>query len=246
MNERDKYIFGKPIDIGLTKIRFMTYLEYLDHYYELSVISFNVLHLYYHYKKQFDAMILNQKDKDEVYSSLEEMKKLTLFEIVADDDSIKESYKKILRLLLEDENCIDEIFKDEQLFMNVRYLIMDMQALKEDEVNENEEIQSYIDADRELKSQEAEKQSFIDIASSIAANSGFRYEEIADMTVLQVYSTYYRIGALKSFDATTLFATVSDKVKIESWSKHINLFENEKAGMKLSEFNKKYGNLFGR
>jgi len=64
------------------------------------------------------------------------------------------------------------------------------------------------------------------------------------MTVLQIYSTYYRIGAMKSYDTTTLFATVSGDVQIDQWNRNIDLFEKQTAGMKASEFNKNFGGLF--
>jgi hypothetical protein len=63
------------------------------------------------------------------------------------------------------------------------------------------------------------------------------------MTVLQLYSVFYRLGAFKNYETTTLFATVSGDVKIESWSKKIDMYERETSRIKKQDFDKKYGSL---
>ncbi|MEH6944818.1 hypothetical protein [Bacillus sp. JJ722] len=57
--------------------------------------------------------------------------------------------------------------------------------------------------------------------------------------------TYYRIGHIKNYDTSTLFATVSPpKLKIDSWSKHIDIFADEKHFITKEEFNKNTGSAF--
>jgi len=65
------------------------------------------------------------------------------------------------------------------------------------------------------------------------------------MTVLQVFATYYRIAAMKNFDASVTLATIptDKKHEIESWAKSIDLFETQRSGMNMKEFNKQFGSL---
>lgn len=242
--DKDFFIFGEPIDTELGLVRFLTYREYIRNLAELSLMSMNTLHIYYYYRKQYEKAF--QLDNPEVIEFLKNIKEVKLIEIVLSDRMMLDNYIKIFKLVI--DNCNDEtlnkIFSNEETFMKIRSLILDMQMLNESEVSPNEEIQSFIDASREVKQQDSEKQTYSDILSTIVVGSGVDYDTIMKWNVLRVYSTYYRISAFKNSDLTALFATVSDKVKFETWQKHIDLFEKEKSGMKMSEFNKKYGGLF--
>ena len=140
--------------------------------------------------------------------------------------------------------ALELIFTNEEMFIAFRQLILDMQMLVEDEVAEDPKVQSFIEKSMRVKQRNAPPQTIFDITSSLVVGAGLSYEEISKMTVLQIYSTYYRIGAMKSYDTTTLFATVSGDVQIDQWNRNIDLFEKQTAGMKASEFNKNFGGLF--
>ncbi|MEK4025514.1 hypothetical protein [Sporosarcina sp. FSL W7-1283] len=136
------------------------------------------------------------------------------------------------------------IFNDEELFEEVRKLVMDMQVLVEEEVSEDKVVQSFIEKSRRVQQKNSQPQSTSDLASSIVVGSNYKYEELAKMTILQIYSTYYRIAAMKSYDTSTLFATVSGDVQIDQWNRSIDLFEKQSVGIAASEFNKSFGRLF--
>lgn len=235
---RDWYVFGEPVETKYGNVRFLTYKEYLMNSHSLSLMSMNVLHIYHEYRKTLDL-----KNQD-VQEALEEMKSLPLFTLISQLENFKKAYEEILSLVIEDESLTQAIISDEKLFYFFRTLILDMQMIQEAEVAESEIVQEFIEKSRRVKMKNAEKQSVFDITSSIVASTGISYAELANMTVLQVYSTYYRIGALKNYDTSTLFATISEKVTIENWNRSIDLFEKETAGMKASEFNKNFGGLF--
>jgi len=248
MDSRDFYIFGEPIDTKFGKIRFLTYKEYLLNLSELSLISQNVLHLYYMYRKQFEK----EKNSKELIEELNQYKKKNLYEIVLGTDYILEAYLKILLLVLDtneysDEEfkiVIDAIFSTEEDFMYIRNMIMDMQVLTEDDVSPNEEIQKAIERSRRVKQHSSDKQSFVDIVTSITASTNNSFEDVCNMTVFQVYATYARISAIFNYNTTTLFATVAEKVSIEAWNKHINLFEKKTDTLTQEEFKSQFGGLF--
>ncbi len=241
-NDKDSYISGIPIDTELGRVAFLKYHEYINHQFELRLISMNVLHIYYFYKERF-----KEETDPETLETIEAIKDQKLISIVLSENSFFEAYVKVFKKVLldnEDDQIIRKIFEDEDMFLGLRNLILDMNAIVEEEVSPNPEIQEFIEADREQKAIESGKVTLNDIMSSIVAWTGFTYNELIEMTVFQVKATYRRIAQLKSYDTSTLFATVAENVKIEHWGGHIDLFEIETSGTKMSEFNKKFGNLF--
>jgi hypothetical protein len=242
--DRELFIFGEPIETELGVVRFLTYKQYLMNIQELSMISLNVLHIYYQYRKLFEG-----KD-DQAMIALEELKKESLFNIVNANGNFKDAYKKIFALVLDKNDikdvalAIKRIFEDEKLFMWIRELVMNTNFLTEDEVSPNPEIQKGIERSKRVKQIDAEKQTVSDIISSIVVGASIPYRDVVEMTVLQIYAAYYRLGALYSYNTSTLFATVSSDVSIASWNKHINLFERESTAIERKEFDKQFGDMF--
>lgn len=241
MDEKDFYIFGEPVDTELGTVRFLTYKEYLLNISELSLMTLNVLHLYYRYMKQID------KNDKEAVEALENFKKLSLYEIVLADPSFLNNYLKIFEMVIEPSahyqgNIFEQIFKDEKLFMYYRKLIMDMNLLSEEKVSPNPEIQKFIEMGQEVNKPK-EESSFTDIVSSIVAGTSNTFKDVCNMTVFQVYAVYYRMGAIFDYNTSTLFATVSEKVKIESWGRHLDLFNKDDGTIKKDKFDKKFGSM---
>lgn len=241
MDEREFFIFGEPVETELGKVRFLTYKEYLLHLSELSLITLNVLHLYYRYMKQID-----KNDKDAL-EALERFKELSLHEIVVNDPSFVNNYAKMFEMVIEPSphfqgNVFEQIFKDKNLFMYYRDLIMSMNLLSEEEVSPNPEIQKFIEMKQNVHKPK-EESSFTDIVSSIVAGTSNTFKDVCNMTVFQVYAVYYRMGAIFDYNTSTLFATVSEKVKIESWGRHLDLFNKDDGTIKKDKFDKKFGSM---
>lgn len=89
-------------------------------------------------------------------------------------------------------------------------------------------MQRRIEQSKRLKQQEQEPLEVYDMISSIATFAGISYKEIAEMTLYQMYMTFYRISCFKDYDTAILFATVSPEAgkNIKHWSSH-DLFEEE-------------------
>ena len=240
--DKNLFIFGEDVETKFGTIRFLTYREYLTNMPELSLITQNSLHIYYYYKK------LIPSDNNEMLNSLLEIKEAPLLEIVLNSEEMLKAYLKIFQLVFDKSSnrAFDDILKDNENFMFVRNLIMDMNALTEEKVSPNEEIQKAFERSRRVKQRDSEDLSFVDIVTSIVASTNHTFEQVCNMTVFQVYAIYSRIGAIFNYQTTTLFATVAEKVNIESWNKHIDLFKTEKDALTRKEFDKKFGGLLGK
>lgn len=224
------FILGNPIETNLGKCHFIKVKDYPNYFMDLHIVSLTKEHII----QRFSSM-----SKDErVIKFIEEMRKSSLFDIVREVLDVRESYIRLFDKLFEGEGVFHEIKKEKE-FEEYRQVVLRMSCIKEEEINPNPEIQKAIDRSKRVKAQNSGKFEFVDMVTSIVGFNGLTYKHINEFTVYQLYMTYYRIAQIKNYDTSTLFATVAaDKVDIENWSKHIDMFEEEKHFVTQGEFNK--------
>lgn len=237
---KDSFMFGEDIETSYGTVRFLKYKEYIKMQQELNLISMNILHFYWLYKKDSNYNLAD----DETKASIEGIKDKTLYKFIMESPEFTNVYYSVFKKVLIQHDSLEQIFDTEELFMGLRSLIMDMNVLSEQPVSPNQEIQNYYDERKRIQQKESGEQDVSDVVSSIVVGSPHSFEEVANMTVMQVNLMFSRIAAFKSFDVTTLFATVSSEAKIEQWSKHIDLFSKQELGIGYGQFNKKYKGLF--
>lgn len=222
---REFYILGLPIQTEIGDCHFITVADYPNYFVDLQIISMTKDHIIQRYSKAN-----KNGEYDELISNLRE---LSFFQIMVGIPDMFKAYSRIFDKVFNIQEAINRI-KSEEEFNYYRSLIMKMSCIKEEKINPNPEIQAAIERSRRVKAQDAEKLEFADMVTSIASLGGFSYGEINDLTLFQMHMTYYRFAQIKSYDTSTLFATVSGEVDIENWSKHIDLFEEEKHGIEMS------------
>lgn len=229
---KEFYFLGTPVETEIGQVEFIKVKEYPTYIYDLQIFSMSKNEIYYNYNK------LNKNG--ELNDFLKKIKKMSLYDIVLNVNEVKKAYLNVFLRVFSDESILEKINKDN--FYNYRKLIMEMNCVKEKYFSSNPVIQRAIERSERLKSQESGKLEFSDIASTIVAFSGKSYEDLIDMTIYQFFLTFYRICQIKDYDTSTLFATVAgDKVQIESFFKHIDMFEEEKHGFTRQEFSKVVG-----
>ncbi|MED3562250.1 hypothetical protein [Bacillus xiapuensis] len=236
MDFKDFYILGLPIKTNIGQCYFLKVKEYPDYFADLQIIAMTKEQIIYKYGE------LNKNGSLDEF--INELKKLTLFEIALGIPELRESYCKLFDKAFNKKEVLFNIKVEE--FTYYRSLIMAMNCLKEETINPNPEIQRAIERSRRVKQQDGENTSFADIVTSIVGYNGLSYNDINEFTIYQMYMTYYRIAQIKSYDTSTLFATVAEKVQIDSWSKHIDLFEEEKHYVTKEDFKEKSNSLFGK
>lgn len=229
------YILGLPIDTDLGECEFLLVREYPDYFSDLQLMALTKEHIVNKY---------NEINKDgSIKEFIDELQKLTLYDIATSIPELSEAYSKLFMRVFNSDEILQKI--DEKNFDYYRKLIMTMNCMKEEKINPNPEIQKAIERSRRVKQSDGESIDFTDIVTSCVGYNGLLYKDINDFTIYQLYMTYYRIAQFKNYDTSTLFATVSsDKINIESWGKHINLFEEEKHFVTKEEFSEKSNGLF--
>lgn len=234
-NIQDFYILGLPIETDLGKVDFIKIRDYPEFFVDLQIIGWSKYEIIYKYSE------LNKDGSlDEL---LKELNKLNLYEIVLGLPELYQAYFNVFSKVFQNEEAMTLI--DEKNFDFYRELIMKMNCVTEEEYSPNPEIQHAIERSKRVKAQERGKLTFSDMCSSIVAGSNISYHELLDLTVYQFYMTFYRIAQFKNYDTSTLFATVStEKIDIESWSKHIDLYEKESHFITEDQFKRNTGSLF--
>lgn len=230
------YILGLPIETEIGKAEFIRLKDYPNYFADLQIIGMSKLEILHRYSE------LNKNG--ELNELLEELNKLDLFTISFSLEEIRQAYIDIFSKVFGNEKVLEKI--DGKNFNSYRQTIMKMNCVQEEEINPNPEIQRAIDRSKRVKAQGQGKLTFADMCSSIVAHSGVTYEDMQNWTIYQFHMTFQRIGQMKNYDTTTLFATVPTEkpVNIESWSKHIDLFEKEEHFVTDSQFKKSTGSVF--
>lgn len=231
---KEFYILGLPIDTPIGKCNFLRVKDYPDFFMDLQVVALTKNHIISKYNE------LNKKG--ELSEFIQQLHKVSLFEIATNISEIADSYERLFSKLFNDPTILEKV--NGENFEYYRQLVMTMNCLKDEKVNPNPEIQRAIERSKRVKDREGEKLEFADIVTSVVGYNGLTYEAINNFSIYQLYMTYHRIAQFKNYDTSTLFATVSaDKINIESWSKHINLFEEENHSISHDEFKKTTGKV---
>lgn len=234
MDIEEFYFTGKPIETSIGNCYFLTIGDYADYFIYLQYVSMTKEQIINELIKNY---IGNKKDE------LNMLKQYTFYELILNLTNWNASYAKIFTKVFRNDDILKLI--NEENFYELRKLILKMNCIKEEEINPNPEIQRFIDMSKRAKALESDKQTLSDIASSIVLENSLSYEKLNEYTIYQFYLTYYRIGHFKNYDTSTLFSTIptTEKIKIENWNKHIDLFEKDKHHITQEEFKKNIGSV---
>ena len=232
--DTDTFITGEPIETAIGDCRFFTVREYQKVSQDLSMMSLSKDHI-------INLMCKEKNPTPEYVAFVNHLMTLSLYEIVQQLPEFKYAYDRIFKAAFPNGGS-EKI--NAGTFPKIRELILLMNCVTEEKVNPNPEIQAAIDRSKRVKASEGAKLKFSDLVSSIAMYSGITYKQINDFTIHQLYMSYHRISYFKNYDTTTLFATVpGSKVKIDNWSTHIDLYEEDKHAVDYKEFKKTTGNM---
>ena len=212
-------ILGEPIETDVGKLHHLTVSDYIKFSTEIQLLSMSKLEIIYQFQ-----MDNKQGTHDKLIKVLD---KSSLWDIVQILPDFTEAYEIIFAKVFTDEDVMEKI--SEENFYDIREQIMRMNVIKEEPINPNPEIQKAWDRSKRVKAEMAEKVTVEDMITSVSVFADRPYDMIRGMTVYQFMMDYQRIAAAFDYQTAILFSTVStDKIKIESWSRHIDLFQQDK------------------
>jgi hypothetical protein len=224
-NVKELYILGQPIETEIGKLHFVKVKDYpkLLRYVPYIDIEKN------------DILREIAKIDKEIANSIKDLSFLTLIKELRNVFDIYNVYEEMFLFLFRDD-VFDKVESDEQL-NELKKLIRKMNNIPYEEKNPNPEIQRFND----LKKLYNQRKSagggitFEAIYTSVEVETG---ENPDDMTIYKMYALFSRISQFKNYDTTILYNSVSGKVDIEVWYKHIDLLDNEAKKTTLEEFSR--------
>lgn len=232
------YIFGRDI---LTTAGYLSPIkveEYDDYMSSLSMMAMDKTYIVYSY--------LTLPKSDEVDAIIQQLVDMSLYEIVSGIPEFKNAYSRVYeKVFIQKEDIVNVAYEN---FDEVRKTILEMNCLPEESamINLNKDARSFLDTrvqkaverSKRVKAKEGnsdESPELQDVISSLVVGAGKSFEEISSWTMYQLYMSFNRLAQFKSFDSSTLFATVASDVSIENWSKKIDLFAKDTHSMKDGE-----------
>ena len=234
-----KFITKSPVETEYGIFRFLTIEEYIDYQESLSLISLGTLNLYYSYKQILKNPTQEEKDFLKVF------KDTPLRQVVLQDMSLLNKYLELIDriIVFKEDFDIGHVFSTDEIFMDMRKIIMDMNSVKEEKAFYNEELQVGLDRKKKMQlSKSGESVTIEDIITCLATMTTNSLEQVMNMTVYQAQAMYQRIAVIEDYKANVIFATVDNDRKVESWSKHIDMFkEDSKDGITRSQFEANMG-----
>lgn len=135
------------------------------------------------------------------------------------------------------EDMFDKISSSEEFEM-CRDLIIEINCIPYEKPNPNPEIERYNQMKRLMQKNKGESIDWESMYTSVGLALG---RDPDDITLYKFHKYFERIAQFKNYDTSTLFATVSDKVKIEPWFKKIEYEED--APLTISEEQLKNRNI---
>lgn len=245
-------MLADPVQTPFGVMRWLTFREYMNMEEVLGRITLNTLHLYYAIKKSIPK---NDKKALQEHESFKDFK---IHEIVSVYPELQQAYIEVLLKMLDQNDFItdsditlqvlSDIFNNEEAFNMARNYIMTMNLLQEEKTSPYQIVQDAFDRDKEfrkIKNKDAPTNS--DIISTVGVSLSMLPQDVCELTPYQMHMYYARIAAIKDYDREILFSTVSSDREIESWAKKIDLFNiKDTSVIKKSEFDQKYGNMFGK
>lgn len=121
------------------------------------------------------------------------------------------------------EDVFDKISNNEE-FEEYRDLIMEINCIFYEKPNPNPEIEKFKRYERIMQEKKHGKVTFESMYTSVGLALG---KDPDYMTLYKFHKYFERLMQFKNNEATTLFATVSDKIEIVPWYQHIEKEEEE-------------------
>lgn len=130
-------------------------------------------------------------------------------------------YKELFKFCF--KNDVFDLIKNNEEFDKYISLIRDVNGIEYDPTSPNPEVERRKELKRKLESMKKDNISFESIFTSVCVGLKKLPSEVNTMSIYSFDKIFQRIGQFKNYDTSTLFATVSQDVKIDEWYKSTDI-----------------------
>ena len=222
LNIKELYIHGEPIETPIGNCHFLLVKDYpkLVPYMELLTL---------------DKEILISNVRKHGYVFADELEKNQFIDIIKNDESdnpniptLGQLYDELFLLFFKENDkeigIVNLINTDEELEIYLN-LIKEMNDINIEKPNPNPEIERFNQMKRLMEKSRGESITHETIYTSIWVGMGVNPKEL---TLYQFNKLFNRLVQFKNYDTSILFATVSEKPKIEAWYKDLSIKEDNR------------------
>lgn len=173
----------------------------------------------------------------------EDINKYSLLDLIMslpdDEMNIIETLEKLFLLVCRKDfkftnqgNSYAFISKDNKSYINkknydkVREIVMKQNLIFEPKVYKSKLVQEWADKVKKARAKKGDKITVEDMISTVSAFTGKLHENIANMSIYQLYSDYRRIEKIKDFDSVILFRSQGAKAEVNYFGGYINMFQS--------------------
>jgi hypothetical protein len=145
---------------------------------------------------------------------------------------------KVEGFLLDDNNFISV-----HNYEDIRKIIMKQNLMFEQKVYKNPKVQEWANKVLESKSKNQPKIGMEEILTTVSVFTGKHYWDLENYTIYQIYSEFYRIRKLKSYDISAMARSHGADVEIDDFAEDLDIYKNPYDSLfvnsdKLNKFNK--------
>jgi hypothetical protein len=128
----------------------------------------------------------------------------------------------------------------------IREIIMKQNLMFEQKVFKNKKVQEWANKVIEAKTKNQPKIGMEEIITTVSTFTGKHYWDLQNYTIYQIYSDFYRIRKMKSYDTTTMAKSHGADIEIDDFAEDLDIYKNPYDSLfvsknKLSNLNKALG-----
>jgi hypothetical protein len=125
----------------------------------------------------------------------------------------------------------------------VRQIIMKQNLMFEQKVYRNKLVQEWANKVLESKGKNQPKIGMEEIITTVSSFTGKHYWDLENYTIYQIYSDFYRIRKIKSYDTTTMARSHGADIEVSDFAEDLDIYKNPYDSLfvssdKLNKFNK--------
>lgn len=120
-----------------------------------------------------------------------------------------------------------EHYINKKNYNEIRKIIMQQNLLFERKIYKNKITQEWADKALEAKMKNSAKIGVEEMLTTVSVYKGVNYEQLKEYSIYQLYSDFYRIRMIKSYDTdVSAKCAGAEKVTIEDFAKELDLFKS--------------------
>lgn len=239
MDFRERALLGLPIETPFGELKPLSLLDYLERGDALAAITFDIRRVLHEIRlSQPDEKHRNSEEMTELLREMEKEYSIKQLLITYMEPYFHAYVDIISRCrVLEGQETFEEKQKETFEFLQdmepkefdaLRKIILEINNQPEQTASLDPTVQQWKEKALRYKSSGSgdDSPNLSTMATSIVSFSGHTFEEVLSWNITQLHQVFQRIGFFKAYETTTLFATVTDKIDIQDWSKNI-VIEND-------------------